>query len=195
MSTDFSVSLVIRSGGTLSSASSGFFSSARTARSTPMRPIITGYSAEKPRIFLSSMFFSIAWFSYEAMMAMSLRPAAATAPTAASTVGAGLQAVVILRQLLRQVVVAAGLQDGERDAQAHGLLHHAVVHRQPVAVLEMREQRAQLPLLRRLVERGVLDAGLGAVLHRIDPEAPGGVIGRGGRGERHGCGQHRGRHR
>ena len=62
-------------------------------------------------------------------------------------------AVLDLRDLLVEFGVAAGFDQVHRDAEALGLLDHAVVDAEPVGVLHMRERHADLPGLRRLVER------------------------------------------
>ena len=66
-------------------------------------------------------------------------------------------AVVELRDLLVELGVAAGREQRRLDAQAARLVHDAVVHAHPVAVLHVREQHADVPLLRGFLERHVVD--------------------------------------
>ena len=71
-------------------------------------------------------------------------------------VGAGGDAVLDLRDLLRQLGVAAGLDELHLDALPLRLLGDAVVDAEPVGVLHVREGDADLPGLRRLLERHVI---------------------------------------
>ena len=73
-----------------------------------------------------------------------------------------LRAVGDLGDLAAEVGVAAGLHDAERDAETARLLDHAVVHAQPVGILEVRVGGADAPLPRRLGEWAVGHRGLGA---------------------------------
>ena len=71
--------------------------------------------------------------------------------------GAVGDAVLDLGNLFVELRVAARLDKVHRDAEALGLLDHTVVDAKPVGVLHMRERHANLPRLRRLLERRVLD--------------------------------------
>ena len=66
-------------------------------------------------------------------------------------------AVFDLRDLFVELRVAARLDEIHGDAETLRFVDHAVIDAEPVSVLHMRERHADLPRLRRLLERYVLD--------------------------------------